>query len=127
MKKAIKELECNNWQIYKQHLVIFEFNNDDTCHPIYQLFVNSIVPLTNKIKIELEENAVSFAEDSTFLNVGAIIILGITKINENNLKEKLQEFGIGIKERYPEMYQTLIMGGEHELSLTYSNLSKSWF
>jgi|GEM_PF-7033904 len=113
----LPELESNGWQLYKQHLVIFGFNNHDTSHPIYQIFVNSIIPLTNQVKQELEANAVSFEEDPNFLNVGAIVVRGTTRINEKNLNNKLVQFGSGIKDKYPEIYETLFLGGEHDLNI----------
>lgn len=113
----LPELRSGEMQLHKQHLVIFGFNNHDTAHPIYQVFVNSIIPLTDQVKHDLEVNAVSYEEDSHFLNVGAIVIRGTTRINEKNLNNKLQEFGTGMKENYPEIYETLFMGGEHDLNV----------
>lgn len=113
----LPELESNGWQLHKQHLVIFGFNNHDTSHPIYQIFVNSIIPLTSQVKQDLEANAVSYEEDPHFLNVGAIVVRGTTRINEKNLNNKLVEFGSGIKDKYPEIYETLFSGGEHDLNI----------
>ncbi|ASP28246.1 hypothetical protein SCORR_v1c04740 [Spiroplasma corruscae] len=113
----IKELTCNGWSIFKKHLVIFGFNNHDVGHPIYRLFVDAICPLTEERKKELEEKAVLTYTDSTYMNVGVTIVRGTTAINEHNLNEKLKEFGEGLKDQFPEHYDSLFLGGEHELSL----------
>ncbi|WP_250136799.1 hypothetical protein [Mesoplasma whartonense] len=113
----LPELCSGDLQLHKQHLVIFGFNNHSTSHPIYQTFVNAIIPLTNQVKQDLEINAVSYEEDPDFLNVGAIVVRGTTRINEKNLNKKLIELGSGIKEKYPEIYETLFLGGEHDLNV----------
>ncbi|WP_338985616.1 hypothetical protein [Spiroplasma endosymbiont of Diplazon laetatorius] len=115
------ELKFKEWWIYKKHLVIFGFNNHDVNHIIYQLFVTAIVPLNQERKLLLEKNAMIYDEDPKYMNVGATVVRGTTAINEHNLNPKLLDFAEGIKEKFPEHYESLFMGGEHEGSLeTYS-------
>ncbi|ATZ18300.1 hypothetical protein EMELA_v1c08130 [Mesoplasma melaleucae] len=118
--KGIKPLPFNKnetWQMYKKHYILFGFNNHDTSHPIYQMFMDEIAPLTDEVKEELDKNAVSYREDTTFLNMGATVIRGTTAINKANLNPKVLELGEGIKERWPETYNTLFKGDENQMQI----------
>ncbi|AGY41636.1 hypothetical protein mflW37_5690 [Mesoplasma florum W37] len=109
--------ENETWQMYKKHYIIFGFNNHDTNHPIYQMFMDEIAPLTDEVKEELDLNAVSYREDPTFLNMGATVIRGTTAINKDNLNPKVMELAKGIKQRWPETYNTLFKGDENQMQI----------
>lgn len=69
--KGIKLLPFNKnkaWQMYKKHYIVFGFNNHDTSHPIYQMFIDEIAPLTDEVKKELYLNNFTTAINSLIFN-----------------------------------------------------------
>ena len=120
-------LKDGDFQYYKKQMVIFGFNNHSQDHPIYQYYVETILPLTDDRKFELKEKGFLIGINKDYQNIGATVIRGTTKLNQENLNDNLKSYAEGFKETNPEMYETLFMGGENELQIDQYSYRKELY
>lgn len=123
----IEGLRYEDFQVFKKRMVIFGFNNHQTDHPIYQLYVQAVLPLTDERKKELKVNGYSTGIYKDFYGVGATVIRGTTKLNQANLNNDLLVFAEGLKKPNPEQYETLFNGNENEMQIDHYSYRKDLY